>query len=311
MSFPLLLFLLLGASLPQQAEPGTPLRQQAELEKRIYSYWDFLLALDKHATLQYVESESRNRFIQRREPYFRSWEPIAIEKRSETEVLVTVRIDRLMEAARTYYKTPVKEVWVLGEEGWQVRVPEVSSKDLAKLYSSKKEEKPAKKLTGELKVLPKPLKINFFNRANLGSIFVFNGLSAPVRVTRIEFDEGKFKLEEKVDEVASGERGKITIRYLGDEEDKDLRSEIRVFVERTSGEAGEELFAVPVLYNYLSPAARALFGLTAAKAKKLKRGDILRPAVQAPELPKDPSQTLPIPPPPPEKSVTPPETQAE
>ena len=257
------------------------------MEKRIYSYWDLLLALDKHSTLQYVESESRNRFIRRREPYFRSWEPIAIETRSETEALVTVRIDRLMEASKSYYKTPVKEIWALGDEGWQVRVPELSSKDLGRLYSSKKEEKSAKKLTGELRLLPQPLKIHFLNQANLGSLFVFNGLSVPVRVTRVEFDEEKFQLEKRVDEVASGERGKITIRYLGDEEDKDLTSEIRVFVEGASEEAGEEVFTVPVLYNFLSPAARALFGLNAAKAKKFKRGDILRPAVQAPEKPKD------------------------
>ena len=307
MSFPLLFFLLLGASLPQQEELEAPLPQQKELEKRIYSYWDLLLARDKHATLQYVESESRNRFIQRREPYFRSWEPIAIEKRSETEALVTVRIDRLMEASRTYYKTPVKEIWVLGGEGWQVRMPELSSKDLARLYSQKEEEKPAKKLTGELRILPRPIKINFFNPANLGSIFVFNGLSVPVRVTRVEVDEEKFQLKQKVDEVASGERGKITIRYLGDEEDKDLTSEIRVFVERVSEEAGEEVFAVPVLYNHLSPASRALFGLNTAKAKKLKRGDILRPVVRAPEEPKDASQALPLP----KKPVAAPGTQAE
>ncbi len=114
-----------------------------------------------------------------------------------------------------------------------------------------------------------------------------------------------------MDEVASGERGKITIRYVGDEEDKDLTSELRVFLERTSEKAGEEVFAVPVLYNYLSPASRALFGLTAAKAKKLKRGDTLRPAVQAPEQPKDPSQTLPIPLPPAKKPVAAPEQPAE
>ncbi len=311
MSFPLLLLLLLGASLPQQEELEAPLPQQEELEKRISSYWDLLLARDKHGTLQYVESESRNRFIQRREPYFRSWEPIAIEKRSQTEALVTVRIDRLLEAAKTYYKIPVKEIWVLGDEGWQLRVPDLSSKDLARLYSNKEEEKPAKKLTGELRVLPEPIKINFFNQANLGSIFVFNGLSVPVRVTRVEVDEEKFQLKSKVDQVASGERGKITIRYLGDEEDKELTSEIRVFVERISEEAGEEVFAVPVLYNHLSPAARALFGLTAAKAKKLKRGDILRPAIQAPEQPKDASQALPITPPSPKKPLAAPETQAE
>ena len=301
MSFPLLLLLLLGAPLPQQAE----------LEKRIYSYWDLLLALDKHATLQYVESKSRNRFIRRREPYFRSWEPIAIEKRSGTEALVTVRIDRLMEASQSFYKTPVKEIWVLGDEGWQVRVPKLSSKDLARIYSRRKEEKPTKKLTGELRVFPQPIKIHFLNQANLGSIFVSNGLSVPVRVSRVEFDEEKFQLEEKVNEVASGDRGKIIIRYLGDEKDKDLTSEIRVFVERTSKEVGEEVFAVPVLYNYLSPAARALFALNAAKAKKLKRGDSLRPAVQPPERPKDVSQALPISPPSPKKPVAAPETQTE
>ncbi len=111
--------------------------------------------------------------------------------------------------------------------------------------------------------------------------------------------------------MASGERGKITLRYLGNEEDKDLSSEIRVFVEGVSEEAGEEVFTVPVLYNYLSPAARALFGLNAEKAKKFKRGDILRPAVQAPEPPKDASQALPIPPPLPKKPVPAPDNQGE
>ncbi len=301
MNFPLIL-LLLAASLPQQAE----------LEKRIGSYWDLLLAQDKNAALQYVEPESRNRFIQRRTPYFRSWEPMGIEEQSETKALVRVRIDRLMEASRSFYKMPVKEVWVLGDEGWHLQLPQLTSKALGELYSGRKEEKPAKKLTGELRLLPQSLKIHFLNQTNRGSVFLFNGLSVPVQVTRIEYDKEKFILEEKVGEVASGEKAKISIRYLGDEEDKDLTSELRVFVEGGSEEGGGEMFDVPVLYNHLSPAARALFGLNEARAKELERGDPFRPTVQAPEPPKDGTQVLPpIPPSPPKKSVATPKTQAE
>ena len=66
--------------------------------------------------LSSISNPSRaNHFIRRREPYFRSWDPIAINKRSETEALVTVRIDRMMEASQSFYKMPVKETWVLGE----------------------------------------------------------------------------------------------------------------------------------------------------------------------------------------------------
>ena len=234
-------------------------------------------------------------------PTFDPWDPIAINKRSETEALVTVRIDRMMGASQSYYKLPVKEIWVLGDEGWHVRLPKPTSEALARLYSGKREDKTEKKLTGELRVLPQPVKIHFLNKLHRGSAFVLNGLSVPVQVTRVEYDEEKFILEKKVDEVASGEKGKITIRYLGDEEDKDLNSELRVFVKRGSEGAEEEVFTVPVLYNYLSPAARALFGLNEARAKKLKRGDALRPAVQSPEKLKDPSQVLPPVPPPPTK----------
>ena len=224
---------------------------------------------------------------------------------------MTVRIDRLMEGSKTFYKTPVKEVWTLDDEGWQVRLPELNSESLGQLFTAARKEEPEKKLTGELKVLPQEVKIHFLNKVHRGSVFVLNGLSVPVQVTRVEYDEEKFIVDKKVDEVASGEKGKITIRYLGDEEDKDLNSELRVFVKRGSEAAGEEVFTVPVLYNYLSPAARALFGLNEARAKKLKRGDALRPAVQSPEPPKDASRTLPIPPPSPKKPVSDPKTQGE
>lgn len=303
MTFPLLLLLLTGGPFEEEERAKTAFLQQAELERRVYAYWDSLKKQDKVSALQYVQTKSHNRFIQRRDPFFRSWDPISINKRTETKVLVTVRIDRMMAPSQTFYEMLVKEIWVLGEEGWQVRLPELTSKSVAELYAGTRKEKP-KKLSGDIRLLPDPLKIHFLNKARLGSVFVLNGLKDPVQVTSVELDKERFKLEAKADKVASGEKGEIRIRYVGDEEKKDLTAELRISIRKdVQGDEKEEAFTVPVVYNYLSPGARALFGLNEATAKALKRGDALSPAIQLSDGAKSVPKSLPIVPPPPKNAA--------
>lgn len=277
-SFSLLLFL----SLPEKAE----------LEKAVATYWDDLMKPDKNSALRFVLPESRNAFILRREPFFRSWKLVGIEPKLEQDgtpsAAVTVLIEKMMEGAPgNFFNLEVKELWIFGEGNWKVRVEKVTPETFLRPFQ-RTIPQPSKPNT--LQVLPKQLKIHFLSAEQQGSIVVRNGLEAPAQVIRLEHDQQKFEVAELPVEVKPGETVRLTIRYKGDEIAKDLKSQITL----TLKQGGEEsVYTIPVIYNYLSPGARGLFGLTEEKAQKLKRGDKLTPVIEIPKEEKSPETSRP------------------
>lgn len=276
-----LLLLLLFLSIPEKAQ----------LEKAVAAYWNYLAKQQKNEALELVFAESRNEFILRREPVFRSWKLVSIEPQPEQSGLpsavVTVSIERMMEGSPgRFYDYPVQELWVFDGQSWKVKVKRLSGEAFQRIYGSAKvREQP---LPATLQVLPTLLKIHFLSNTQRGSIVIRNGLETSAQVLSFDYDHEKFELVEKPTEVKPGETAKITLRYSGDEIGKDLQSEVKLLL----GQGGEEkAFAIPVVYNYLSSGARGLFGLTEEQARKLKRGDKLTPAIQLP--PKDKKEQTP------------------
>ena len=268
--------------------PPETVPQKAELERAVTAYWAALMKQDKNSALQWVLAEARNNFILRREPLFRSWQLEKLEAKSENEAQVTVTLERMIGGVPGFYNTKVKEDWVFDGQTWKVRVEKVSAEAFREMYrrSGQKSQAP---LPQKLEVYPKLVKIHFLNPSQRGLILVQNGLETPAQVVRIGYDENKFKLLDKPDEVQPGERGKITITYIGEEIEKDLKSQVTLVLKQG---VQEQFFSIPVIYNYLSPGARGLLGLTQEQAQKLKRGDKVTPAIQIPqERTKEPPAT--------------------
>ena len=273
MGFYCLLPLLLLVSLPESVP------DQVELEKDVTAYWNALMRRDKNAALEWVLSESRNNFILRREPLFRSWRLVEIKPASENEAKVTVSLEQMVEGAPGFYHTKVGENWVFDGQVWKVRVKRITAEEFKKVYQGSGQKSPPQ-LPPILQVLPQLLKIHFLTPSQRGVMVVRNGLEVPARVVRVEYDQEKFELLEKPAVVQAGGQGKIIIKHIGEEVEKELKSQVTLVLEQG---AQEQVFSIPVLYNHLSPGARGLLGLTEEKAQKLRRGDKVAPVIQIPQ----------------------------
>ena len=249
-----------------------------ELEKAVRTFWDLLQKGDKVGALRYVTPEGQNPFLNRRTDPFRSWELDRIELRSPDEALVTVKLEQLLLLAGVYYPVPTREVWVRQPDGWQNRIRPLDMEKLKRAFVGGAAPKKRGPKAGVLEVVPKQVRIHFLDRAQQGAVRVRNGLSETVHLSRIDYDKTRFELLESGGSVAPGQDLRLAFRYIGKENEKSLRSEVRLILKRED-ESKERLVAVPILYNYVSRGARGLLGLTGEKLKNLKRGETIKPVV--------------------------------
>ena len=257
-----------------------------ELEKAVQTYWDLLQKGDKAGALRYVIPEGQNLFLNRRTNPFRSWELDKIEPRSRDEALVTVKAEQMLFPAGVYYPVPLREVWVRQQDGWRVRIRAPNPEQLKRALAGGTAPRPRGPKPGALHVLPKQVKIHFLDRSQRGAVRIRNGLSETVHVSRFDYDKTRFELLESGDSVAAGQDLRLVFRYIGNESKKSLKSEFRVILKRGGGDdSKEELFTVPVLYNYVSPGAKALLGLNQKKLDQLRRGETVKPVLPSPASP--------------------------
>ena len=271
--FPLALILFSGPAV-------TP-----ELEPAVRSYWDLLLQGDKAGALLYVDEPGRNPFLNRRIAPFRSWTLERIEMRSPDEAMVTVKLDQMITAG-TYYPRPFSEIWVRQEDGWRLRVRAPHPDQFKAIFSGASSAKPHKPKPAVLDLIPKQVKIHFLDRNQRGAVRIRNGLSETVHLTRCDYDKTRFELLETGESILSGQELRLVFRYIGNETEKPLKSEVRLILKQGDGdEAKEKLFTLPILYNYVSPGAKALLGLTQKKLDQLKRGETVKPVLSSPVSP--------------------------
>ena len=257
-----------------------------ELEKAVQTYWDLLQKGDKAGALRYVAPEGQNLFLNRRTNPFRSWELDRIEPRSPDEALVTVKVQQMLLPAGVYYPVPLREVWVRQQDGWRIRIRPPSPEQIKRALAGGAPPRPRGPKPGTLKVLPKQVKIHFLDRTQRGTVRIRNGLSETVHVSRFDYDKTRFELLESGDSVAAGQELRLVFRYTGNESEKPLKSEFRLILKRRDGDdSKEELFTVPVLYNYVSPGAKALLGLNQKKLDQLRRGETVKPVLPSPASP--------------------------
>lgn len=277
----------------------------SELEAAVVSYWDALVRQDKFSALSFVHPDSRNDFLRRREPAMRSWKLLGVEEISPTTARVTVEIEQFV-PPRGFVKMPFSESWLFDGESWRVKILQPSPELLSDMFARAAKATP---LPAELRVVPERVRIHFLDRRQEGILAILNGLEEPALVVSFEYDRELFEVIEPVEEVAPGERASIRIRYRGEDESKDLESEVRL-VLRQSGK--EHVFTVPVVYNHISSAARGVLGLTREEAERLRRGDRVGPALRQPAPPAAPPPAdLPLPVPQPEDTPKKPQEKPE
>ena len=263
-----------------------------ELEKTVRTFWDLLQKGDKVEALRYVAPEGRNPFVNRRTEPFRSWELDRIELRTPDEALVTVKLEQLLLPAGVYYPVPRREVWVRQPDGWQIRIRPLDTEKFKRALVGSTAPKKREPKPGVLEMVPKQVKIHFLDRTQRGAVRVRNGLSETVHLTRIDYDKTRFELLESGGSVAPGQDLRLLFRYIGKENKKSLRSEVRLFLKRED-ESRARLVTVPILYNFVSRGARSLLGLSGEKLKNLKRGETVKPVISTPEAGIPPAPNLP------------------
>ncbi|MCY3777506.1 MAG: nuclear transport factor 2 family protein [Candidatus Aminicenantes bacterium] len=257
-----------------------------QLEKAVRTFWDLLQRGDKVGALRYVAPESRNPFLNRRTDPFLSWELDRIELRSPDEALVTVKVEQMLLPSGAYYPVPSREVWIRGPDGWRIRVRRPDMEKLKRAFVGAAAPKKRGPKPGVLEVVPRQVKIHFLDRSRRGAFRIRNGLSETVQISRIDYDKTRFELLDSGDSVAPGQDLRLSFRYIGNESKKGLSNEFRLLLKRGGDEdAKEQLFTVRVLYNYVSPGARGLLGLTGKKLDQLKRGETVKPVVASPPSP--------------------------
>jgi hypothetical protein len=267
MVFPILLFWLLSL----------PLQTTLDLEKTVALFWDCLAKGDKIAALEHVHADSRNAFVNRTHLPVKSWKLLQVEAVSGEEATVTVSLERLVPERMTFVEIKVREQWVREGEAWklQLRQPE---KVQSGPMTHRSEQKPK---AGVVDVYPASLRIVFLTPKQEAGFFIRNGLSVPVEIARIDYDREKFELTGALHEVPPESIIPLTIKYVGNETAKNLTAELVVALKCREE---EQLFTIPLVYNYLSPSTRALLGLTPEQAEKLRRGDKVRPALKLPQV---------------------------
>ncbi len=250
----------------------------SSLETRVSAYWEALSKRDKAAAIEFVAGQSRNAFIQRREPIIQSWKLAGIDRKSPSEAVATVELMRSIPGVPGFHPLRVVETWELEDGQWRVRVRGATPQEtLGQFRNGGEASRPP--VAGELKAVPQTLRIHFLSQSQTGAVRLANGLGVPVEVEQVDFDSTLFRLKTSPTRVEPSAFGAFVLQYIGSEISKDLRSQLRI-VTRVQGR--ERVFEVPIVYNYLSPAARALFGLSPEAAEKLKRGEKLTPALPRP-----------------------------
>jgi len=253
---------------------------EGQLRERVEKYWQAMEKRDKYAALEFVLPESRNAFIQRREFVFRNWqleEIQAVQDGAKAQILVSV--ERLMEQSGTFYPTPIRQTWVYQDDHWYLSVPKVGSKGVHELLYGLNR-KQSRVIEGEIRVLPDVVKMSFLNPVQRGAIVIQNGLEQPLRLISLKVDNQQIQVEGLPEQVAAKSEAKVYLRYLGDEEEKDLRSRARLVLEDEEGTQHE--YSVQILYNHISETTKAFFGLTDEQARQLKRGEKLTPKFSTP-----------------------------
>lgn len=258
--------------------PQLPAEDQ--LRESVEKYWQAMEERDKYSALEYVLPESRNAFIQRRDFIFREWQLQEIRPvTGQAKARVHVSVERLMEQSGTFYRTPVRQTWVYRDGRWYLSVPQVGSKRVHELlYGLNREQ--SRVVEGEIRVLPDIVKMSFLNPVQRGAIVIQNGLEQPLRLINLEVDNRQIEVEELPEQVAAKSETKVYLRYLGEEEEKDLRSQVRLVLE--DGEGKQHEHSVQILYNHISETTKAFFGLTDEQARQLKKGEKLTPRLRTP-----------------------------
>lgn len=249
------------------------------LERAVAMYWDSLAARNRVAAMELVVPEAREAFLQRLNRPFRSWALLDVVPAGPDGFTVIVKAEKVA-LGNGFHDLTIADKWVLRRDGWKVQPPDFSQ--ARRLWSGAKKVKP-----GAVRVLPSTAVIHFVGSTRQTLIAVENGLDHAVGVERVEYDSTRFELVDLPPAVAPGARIRFALRYTGRETAKNLASEVTLFIKHGSQ---TEPFKIPVRYNVISPATRALFGLTPQEAERLENSEGLTPVFQFPDKSRQPAQ---------------------
>ncbi len=265
-------FLLLSALLSL----GVP--HESQLKETVAAYWNLMAKGEKATAMKYVLPSCQNDFVNRVEPKIRTWRFMSSEAVGDKEAVVTVQMEAFFRGSSlsTGFQTVEKrETWVRDKNSWKLKVTKPTMAAVEPLFSNTDRQLPK-----ALGITPTVLRIQFLNPSQAGRVLIQNGLQLPAEVVSVKFDETRFDLVQRPSQVEAGRTAALILRYKGKENDKNLESQMTLVLKQ---DGQEKLYQVPIVYNYFSDGARALFGLTEEQARNVKRGDKLRPVVKAPD----------------------------
>lgn len=254
---------------------------EMELQDAVARYWTAVVQGDKMAALEWVAEDSRKAFLSRRDLPVRSWLLSGVEWISQEEAKVSIEVEIFGGAGPGLIPTKVVQRWLREEGRWRVEIPRPEPEVQRRLFSGSQDSL----LPPRLEILPQTVKIHFLNEAQVGTLVIRNGLPEAASVKAVKLDPERFEIVQKPETVEAGKTEPLVFRYIGQEQDKELSSRGEIVVEQGGKTT---VFVFEILYNHLSAATRNFFGLTEEKARRLRRGDRLTPAVELPEGDQDP-----------------------
>lgn len=268
---------------------GSPTPPPPELEAAVKDYWTLMAKNDKFAALKYVLKGSENNFISLRQPSIQSWKLKQIEMLSSTEARVTIETEALLPNMPSVQVLQARYNWVKDGTSWKIRILKPNFRMDRMLSASADKKKPLKP---ELRVTPRTVKIPFLNTIQRARVTVANGTPKAAHFERVEFDEEKFELTDRLTVIEPGQSLHMTLDYKGKETAKNLESRLTLVLKHDDK---ERVFQVPIVYNYLSAETREFFGLSEKAAQDLRRGDRLVPAKRGSNAAPAPAPSAPAP----------------
>jgi hypothetical protein len=239
---------------------------EQDLRTVVAAYWDALEEKDNASALRLVHPDDWNNFLNNQPTPLVDWkiEKLEFEPEDRAQVIVMGNVMALTGK----YEMPVHKVqlWEIVDSEWRLRVPPSEGFDqaLMKGVRSRTESTPPPK---ELTVSTKRILFYALNPSQPALVTIWNGTQNAVEVVQLEIDDALFRVEDTPENIPPETRSRIRLRYIGEDEAKNLKSSATLILKQA-----EEIkrFEIPIIYNYFDKVAAWVFEQQRSKSSGKK-----------------------------------------
>jgi len=248
-----------------------------DLESAVRSFWGALEQGDIEAEVRLVAPASRKSYLGAGYLPIRSWQLKALEPVSSDSYEVVV--EAVMLADRGALPVVVRQRWNLTDDGWLLDYPIVTGRSINEALFGRTPPAPTE---STVSLAPGELVLHFLNPVQKGRFELHNGSREAIRVVSCDDDSEFLQVHFPQRAILPGQSEEVRVEVAGGSDQKELRAAVRC---RIVGDSGPTEVGATVLFNHVSAAAKAFFGLSDEAVEHLRRGGSLTPALPSPQSP--------------------------